>query len=76
LFANSETLDIVPAASPVFATADRMYANILKALEELYRELKKQTGLIPLRRHRRRVNPKLQRAFEQFNYAPGTAPLP
>lgn len=69
MFAESDNLDIVPAAAPVFTTVDRMYANILRALEERFRELKKHIGSTPLRRRRKNGSGDLQNAFEQLDYA-------
>lgn len=69
LFAESDNLDIVPAAAPIFTTVDRMYANILRALEEQYRELKKHTSRLPGGRRRRRKNNDLKQAFERLDYA-------
>ncbi len=69
LFAESEPVDIVPAAAPVFTTVDRMYANILKALDQLYKELKRRTGSIPFQRRRRNSDRELQEKFEHLNTA-------
>jgi len=69
LFAESNTVDIVPAASPVFTTIDRMYSNILKALEDLYKELKQQTHLLPFQRRRRYSPEELRDTFMQLNSA-------
>ncbi|MFW6360721.1 MAG: hypothetical protein ACOC2R_03125 [Spirochaetota bacterium] len=69
LFAESEPVDIVPAAAPVFTTVDRMYANILKALDQLYKELKRRTSSIPFQRRRRNNDTELQEKFEQLHTA-------
>lgn len=69
LFVESETVDIVPAAAPVFTTVEHMYANILKALEELYKELKRQTINVPFHRRKQVDNRVLREKFEQLGTA-------
>ena len=69
LFAESDPVDIIPAASPVFTTVDRMYLNILQALEDLYKKLKQQTGLSPFQRRKRYDIQKLRGKFIRLNNA-------
>ena len=69
LFAESEPVDIVPATAPVFATVERMYDNILKAIEQLHKELKRHTSSLPFQRRRSGKNGELEEKFEQLNTA-------
>src|SRR6056297_1621643 len=69
LFVESKPVDIVPAAAPIFTKVERMYDNILRALEDLYKELKKQTGSMPFQRKRRKSNEELRRKFEKLSTA-------
>ncbi|MCF7914202.1 MAG: hypothetical protein K9L66_03450 [Spirochaetaceae bacterium] len=69
LFAESEPVDIVPAAAPVFTTVERMYANILRALDQLYKDLKKQTSHMPFQRRKRHSSQELRSKFEQLHTA-------
>src|SRR6056297_2288809 len=69
LFAESDPVDIVPAAAPVFTTVERMYANILHALDQLYKELKKQTSHMPFQRRKRHNSQELRDKFEQLHNA-------
>jgi hypothetical protein len=69
LFVESKTVDIVPAAAPVFTTVERMYTNIMSALEQLFKELKGHTSSIPFQRRKRVDNRELRERFEQLNTA-------
>jgi len=69
LFVDSNPVDIVPAATPVLSTVDRMYRNILQAIEELYRELKKQTGNIPFQRRKKYSSKELHDKLLQLSTA-------
>ncbi len=59
LFAEYDPVDIVPAATPVFTTPAVMYENILKAIDILYRDIKKRLGVTPLRRKKQKPDSKL-----------------
>lgn len=59
LFAEYDQVDIVPAATPVFTTPAVMYENIQKAIDILYRDIKKQMGRSPLRRRKQEPDSKL-----------------
>lgn len=69
LFAESDTVEIVPAAAPIFTTVELMYGNILKALDELFRDLKKRTGPQIFQRRRRNAGPELRKRFMQLDNA-------
>ena len=71
LFAESEPVDIVPAASPVFTTVDLMYSNILQALENLYRALQQHTGHFPFQLRKRYSPAELRDRFMQLHRAMG-----
>ncbi len=69
LFVESKPVDVVPAAAPVFTKVERMYDNILKALEQLYKDLKKTTGNMPFQRKRRQRDESLRLKFDKLSAA-------